>query len=430
MAWLKVKPSKLEGKIEAQPSKSYTHRALSIGLLAEGTSKVVDPLWSLDTRATLDVVQGLGAKARRGKNLCEIFGSGGKLKPRRTQMDVRNSGTTIRFMSAIASLSPKPIRLVGDRSILARPMGPLIESLSELGAGAKCEGSGGRPPVVVGGGIEGGRTRITGGISSQFISALLLASPYSRSEVEILVEEGPKSKPYIQMTLEVLELAGARVKSDSSLTEFEVPGDQRLGAIDFEVPGDYSSAAFVLGGAILTGSEVEVSNLDPEDVQGDRLILEFLEEFGADVKVRGKIVQVAGEGELEGIEADCSDTPDLVPILGVLGAAAKGWTRLTGISHLRFKEVDRLKALRAELRRMGARVKETEDGLKIHGTRQLRGGSFRSYGDHRTAMALAMGGLAARGTTFIDGAESIDVSYPKFVEDMQALGARVEVHKH
>lgn len=427
MAQLKIRPSKLEGEINAQPSKSYTHRALCVGLLARGESKISGPLQSLDTQATLDAAEILGGKLKKSEGKWQIAGTGGKLKPRGQLIDVKNSGTTLRFMSAIAALSPKPVRLTGDESILARPMGPLIGALGELGAESRCEGRKGRPPVVVGGGLAGGEAQITGAVSSQFISALLFACPYAREDVSLMVEEEPRSKPYIRMTLEVLKTAGAGVKYNSSLTEFEIPSGQVFDPIDYEVPGDFSSAAFVLGGAALTGSSVRVKGLDVRDVQGDKRILDLLEEFGAEVEVKGKTVEVTGTGALEGIEADCGDTPDLVPVLGVLGAAADGRTTLTNIPHLRFKEVDRLRALSTELKKLGARVKELPDELQISGTKQLRGGRFNSYGDHRMAMALAVAGLAAKGETVVDGAESIPVSYPNFVGDLRKLGAQLEV---
>ena len=182
-----------------------------------------------------------------------------------------------------------------------------------------------------------------------------------------------------------------------------------------------------LGAAAVTGSTVRVSNLDVRGAQGDRRIVELLKEFGADVKVREKTVEVSGTGELNGIEADCGDNPDLVPIVSVLGAVADGKTRIMNVPHLRFKETDRLRALATELRKLGARVEELPDELRFQGVKQLRGAKVSSYGDHRMAMAFAVAGLVARGQTVVDGAESIPVSYPGFVEDMRKLGAQIKV---
>jgi len=426
MTSLKVKPSKLAGEVVAPPSKSYTHRAFAVGLLAEGESRITDPLIGLDTKATIDAAEILGAKISNIRETWVVHGTGGNLKPKTDLIDAQNSGTTIRIMSAIAALSRKPIRLTGDESIKKRPMGPLIEALVKLGAKGKCEGPNGRPPVVVGGGLVGGDIEITGAVSSQFISALLIACPYAREDVTLSVAEEPRSKPYIEITLEVLDAVGAKIRRNKSFTDFKIDVRQVFSPLELRIPGDFSSAAFVLGAAALTESTVRVSNLNVRGAQGDRRIVELLREFGADVKVRGETVEVTGAG-LTGIEADCSDNPDLVPILSVLGAVADGRTRLTNIHHLRFKETDRLRALATELRKLGANVEELPDEIRLNGVRQLKGSKLQSYGDHRMAMALGVAGLVAKGETIVDGAESIPVSYPSFVEDMRKLGAQLKV---
>ena len=427
MSFLKVMPSRLAGEVKAPPSKSYTHRAFMIALLARGESKIINPLLSSDTEATIEAARALGAEITQEGDVWRVLGTGGELKPRTDLIDARNSGTTIRLMSAIAALSPKPVRLTGDESIRARPMGPLVEALAELGAKARCEGPRGRPPVVVGGGLRGGEVEITGAISSQFISALLLASPYAKEDVGITVTEKLSSKPYVELTLELLGAAGAKVKHGRDLMEFRIPCRQVFKAIDFEVPGDFSSAAFVLAVAALAGGTVRVSNLDTRSPQGDKRIVNLLREMGVDVRVKGKVVEVSGGGELESLEADCSDNPDLVPVLSVLGSLAEGRTKLMNIPHLRYKETDRLRALASELRKLGAEVEERPDELHIWGTKRLKGTELTSYGDHRMAMALTIAGLVARGETIIDGAESIPISYPGFVEDMRRLGAKIEL---
>jgi len=426
MTSLKVKPSKLAGEVVAPPSKSYTHRAFAVGLLAKGESKITNPLIGLDTKATIDATEILGAIISNVRETWVMSGTGGKLEPKNDLIDAKNSGTTIRIMSAVAALSRKPIRLTGDESIRKRPMGPLIEALVKLGAKGKCEGPDGRPPVVVGGGLAGGDVEITGAVSSQFISALLIACPYAREDVTLSVAEEPRSKPYIEVTLEVLEAAGAKIKRDKSLTDFKIGGRQIFQPLEMNIPGDFSSAAFVLGAAALTGSRVAVSNLDVKGAQGDKRIVELLKEFGADVKVHRESVEVSSTGKLAGIEADCGDNPDLVPILAVLGSVADGKTRLTNIPHLRFKETDRLRALATELRKLGADVEEMPDEIRLNGVKQLKGAKLRSYGDHRMAMALGVAGLVAKGETVVDGAESIPVSYPSFVQDMRKLGAQLK----
>jgi 3-phosphoshikimate 1-carboxyvinyltransferase len=421
---LEVRPSKVEGNITAPPSKSYTHRAFAISLLAKGKGKVEQPLLSLDTLATLEACKLLGAGIEVERETYQIKGTAGKLKPTGEVIDARNSGTTMRLMTAICSLSPKPIKLIGDESLSKRPMGPLVEALRALGVEARCEGKDGRPPVVVeGGGLQGGEVELNGGISSQFLSALLIACPYASGEVRISVEGELKSKPYVQMTLKYLEEAGAQVKRNQELTKFKIPGRQVFKPLSVRIPGDFSSAAFPLGAAALTG-KVRVGNLDPSDPQGDRRIIELLKDFGAEVRTGPDWVEVE-KGGLNGIEVDCGDNPDLVPVLAVLGSVADGTTVISNVPHLRYKETDRLAVLSRGLSKMGAKIVELEDGLKITGVRELKGARVNSYGDHRMAMAFAVAGLVAKGKTVIEGAESIPVSYPNFISHMRALGARL-----
>lgn len=425
MVSLRVKPSRLEGSVVAPPSKSYTHRALAVALLARGKSEVLNPLRSSDTEATMEAVKTFGGRLDEVEGGLRVKGTGGRLEPKSNLIHVGNSGTTLRFFSAIAALSPKPVGLTGDRSILARPMGPLVEALNQLGARARCEGPRGRPPVVVEGRLRGGEAELDAGLSSQFLSALLLACPYAEEEVELHVV-GLRSKPYVEITLEVLEEAGARVKRDKELTEFRIPGRQVFCPSKFKIPGDFSSAAFLLAAGALAGEGVRVKNLDLKTSQGDKRVVYLLREFGAEVRVSRDWVEVS-KGELEGLEVDCGDTPDLVPVLAVLGAAADGRTTLLNIPHLRYKETDRLRALRLELSKLGARVKELPGELRVEGARELRGARVSSHGDHRMAMALAVAGLAARGETVVEGAECVRISYPDFTSHLQKLGARVEL---
>ncbi len=428
MQLLKVRPSKLSGEVAAPPSKSYTHRAFVIASLAEGESVIRDPLIGLDTQATIDGVNVLGAGVTKEGNVWKVKGTAGKINPRQKFIDAKNSGTTLRILSAVAALSKGPIRLTGDQSLVKRPMGPLIDALQKLGAKGKCEGKDGRPPVVVGGKLAGGEIEITGSVSSQFISALLIAAPLAEDDVEIKITEKLRSRPYVDITLELLDAAGAKIRRDKDLMNFKIPGGQTFKPLDMDIPGDFSSAAFVLGAAAITGSSVKVSNLDAKSAQGDKRIIDFMSEFGAEVKLGSKSVEVLETCGLSGVDLDCADNPDLVPILSVLGAVADGRTFIGNVPHLRLKESDRLKVLAAGLQKMGANVTELPDGLKLAGG-ELNGASVQSHDDHRMAMAFAVAGLVAKGQTTVDGAESIPVSYPTFVEDMRKLGAKIELAK-
>jgi len=420
---LTVSPSVIEGEVEAQPSKSYTHRYFSLALLADGKSRIRNPLLSLDTKSTLRAVRFLGADVEMGSDIVEIVGTGGDLSPRGNKIDVGNSGTTLRIMSAISSLTSEKIQLTGDESILERPMGPLVDSLNDLGVSAKCQGRNGRPPVLVGGDLVGGETVITGDVSSQFVSALLIAGLCSEVGIDLEIEEDLKSKPYVEITLKTLEEAGGVVKPSSSLLSYTIPGEQSLKPIDCSVPGDFSSAAFILCAGALSPDGVTVNNLDPGDVQGDRRIIDLLKDFGASVYIEEDSVKVVGKEKISGIDADCSDNPDLVPILTVLGALAEGTTRLYNVEHLRYKEVDRLDVITRELRKLGVKIEEREDSLKVFGEGKISGGEVRSHGDHRIAMSLAIAGLYADGPVTVKNFDCVNISYPEFVEDVHSLGA-------
>jgi len=427
MASLIVSLSRLKGEISAPPSKSYTHRAFVIAALAKGKSTIRGPLLSLDTRATIEAVKKMGARIVQKGDVWEVIGTGGKVKPSSQLIDSMNSGTTMRLISAVAALSPVPIRITGDSSILKRPMGPLIHALSQLGTNARCEGKEGRPPVVIWGGLKGGEIEITGSVSSQFISALLVAGPLAEDDVIIRVGGELRSKPYVEMTVKLLELAGIKIKHDRELRKFRIEAGQVPSPIRFEVPGDFSSAAFPLGAAVLTDSNVTVKNLDMEMPQGDRRIVRLLEDFGAEIKRGKKSVTVEGCETLNGIEVDCGANPDLVPILTVLGSLADGRTIITNVPHLRFKETDRLRALAMGLNKFGAKIEERADGFSISGVSKLRGTRVSSFGDHRMAMAFTVAGLRAEGKTVIEGVECIRISYPEFVDDMRKLGAKIEL---
>ena len=427
MSRLVVEPSTVSGKVRAPPSKSYTHRAFILAAMAKGKSRIKNPLISLDTLATIDGIRSLGAKVKRHNDVWVIDGTGGKISPKKgTIIDAKNSGTTMRLLSAVAALSSNPVTITGDESLLRRPMGPLIEALRLLGAKAECRGKDGRPPVVVGGGLRAGEVTLPGGVSSQFISALLIAGTQIDGELEIKIDGELVSRPYVEITLELMKLAGADVRCTQDLRRMRIRGGTPLRPLEIEIPGDFSSAAFPLVAGAITHSRVRVENLDFGGPQGDKRVVDFLRDLGGEVEIGKNYVEI-NDGELEGTELDCKDNPDLVPPLAVAGCMAEGKTEIVNVPHLRLKESDRLHVLAAGLGKMGAKIKELSDGLRIWGVSELRGSTVDSLMDHRMAMAFAVAGLVARGRTIVEGAESIPVSYPTFVEDMRSLGARMRI---
>jgi len=413
-----VERSVVSGEVYAPPSKSYTHRAILITALGPGGT-VKRPLISADTRATIAACEAFGAKITR-KDDIEIEGVSGKPQTPEDVINVLNSGTTMRFCSAVASLTNGAV-LTGDASIRSRPNGPLLSALNDLGVNAFSVRGNGKAPLVVQGRMKGGVAKMNGSVSSQFLSALLIASPLAEGDTKIIIEGELKSRPYAEITLDMLQEAGARIEAGKQ--EFEVDGGQSYNLKSYTIPGDFSSASYPLAAAAVTGGEVEVRGVLPSR-QGDSAIVDILRRMGAEIswdQVEG-VLRIRG-GELKGVDVDASMTPDLVPTIAVLGSLAKGKTVVFNAEHVRHKETDRLHAMAIELSKMGADIKEKPDGLEIIGGR-LHGADVKGYDDHRIVMALAVAGMAA-GMTRIDTAECVDVSYPGFFQEMASMGARI-----
>ncbi|MEM2957200.1 MAG: 3-phosphoshikimate 1-carboxyvinyltransferase [Candidatus Jordarchaeaceae archaeon] len=412
----------LQGAVSAPPSKSYTHRAFIISTLAEGKSEIFEPLISRDTLASIRACEALGAVIeRRGEKVWCVSGSPSPKTPEDV-INVDNSGTTIRIMTAVSSLAPGFTVLTGDSSIRQRPMGPLIKSLGDLGVRCFSTKGDDKPPIVVeGGGIKGGKTNIPGHISSQFISALLIACPLAKNETRISFTSELKSEPYLEMTMEVLSLFKGNIKYLPNMGVV-IPPKQTYSPASVRIPGDFSSAAFILSAAAITDSDVKIHNLDMGSKQGDKKIVDILIKMGAEVELGENYVRIIGGHKLKGISFDCGNNPDLLPVLAVLGSVAEGKTDIFNAQHVRYKESDRVSAMAKELSKMGIRIDEKIDGLTIHGGK-LKGAHVETYNDHRILMALAVAALAAEGETIISGVESVDVSYPSFLEDMNFLGA-------
>ncbi|MHC1635604.1 MAG: 3-phosphoshikimate 1-carboxyvinyltransferase [Candidatus Methanospirareceae archaeon] len=421
-----VKKSRIVGRLNSPPSKSYTHRAIAIACLG-GRSEIFYPLYCEDTRATMRAAEAIGAEIYEEGERMVIEGTEGMPKTPEDVIYVANSGTTLRFFTAITSLCEGAAVLTGDASLRKRPNYPLLRSLKDLGAEAFSTKGDGTAPIVVRGKLKGGETIIDASISSQFVSALLIACPLTEKNSYIIVNN-LVSEPYIRMTLEVLKEAGVDIlfHSDAKRRYFEVGSGRRYDLRRFIVPGDFSSAAFLLAAAAITDSELLLRNLFPS-AQGDERIVEILRNMGAEIEWRKGEGEVVIKGaKLRGIEVDLHDTPDLMPIIAVLGAVAEGVTRITNVEHLRYKETDRLRVMGEELKKMGVKVKEERGGLLIKGG-ELKGAKVDSHGDHRVAMALSVAGLVAEEEMEIEGVECVNVSYPSFFEDLLHLGADIEL---
>ncbi|MFH0903695.1 MAG: 3-phosphoshikimate 1-carboxyvinyltransferase, partial [Methanobacteriota archaeon] len=326
-----------------------------------------------------------------------------------------------RIMTAIASLAEGATVLTGDSSIRSRPNTPLLNALNDLGAEAFSTRNNGMAPIVVRGTMRGGRVYIDGSISSQFISALLIASPFAKNETKVMLKGELKSRPYVNITIDMLKNAGARIIEDGQST-FTIPPQQEYNLKSYNVPGDFSSASYMMAVGVLCG-DVTIKNMYPTE-QGDSALIDILKKMGANIVWDEKKGEVrASKSELMGITVDVGKTPDLVPTLAVLGAASKGTMVIKNAEHVRYKETDRLHAMTVELKKMGVDIKEEKDRLIIRGG-TLKGAQVHSWDDHRIVMALAVAGLVAGGTT-IDTVESVSISYPGFFDDLKKIGASV-----
>lgn len=403
---MKIEPSTLEGIVKAPSSKSVTHRALICAALSGGKCKIGKALVSDDTIATAAALRVLGA-GFEGENVdgTGLFGKGGKIH-------CGESGSTLRFMLPLACLSKKECVLDGTGRLKQRPIEPLVNALNELGA--KVESSKGFVPVKTKPGLEGGECTLPGGISSQFISSLLLSLPLCGKESFVKVKGKLESKPYVDLTLGVMKEFVVEVQETEEGYGIK---PQKYVQRDYTVEGDWSSAAFwMVAGAI--GGKVKMENLK-ESRQADYAIVRILERMG--VEVKDNTVEKSG---MKGCTVDVSQCPDLVPILAVAGCFAEGKTILKNAERLRLKESDRLTAIEEELVKMGGAVEQKQDELVIHKS-NLSGATLDSHGDHRIAMALSIAACYADSPSTINGAESVSKSYPGFYNDFRKLGGKV-----
>jgi 3-phosphoshikimate 1-carboxyvinyltransferase len=415
---------RLSGEVSAPPSKAYTHRMLVAGLLSSGETQISNPLVSEDTQATLQAVEAFGAKVNLQKNYWKVEGTT-TLDAPKNPIDCRESGTTLRFMIPIAALAPNSSIFYLEASLKRRPITPLLESLKQLGVESNFQQKNESSSIQIQGrGIKGGKATIRGDISSQFISGLLFACPRAKEDSEITLTTPLESRGYVQMTKEILDKHDVKVFISEDYGQLKIPSKQVYKSYSHEVPGDFSSGAFLLAAAAITSSKVRVKNLDCDTAQGDKVIVGILEKVGSKVKMTDDYVEVEGK-QLDAIDVDAKDIPDLVPVCAVLACYSKGVSTIYNAERLRYKESDRLSSLYDELNKMGAEIVVKKDALTIRGPCVMRGKTIDPHSDHRIAMACAVAALGASGETKIQNSECVKKSYPKFFTDLRLLGADV-----
>ena len=419
-----IKPlSHINTTVGIPGSKSITHRAIIAASLADGESLLKNFLTCEDTLYTANALQEMGVKFSFEDDNLRVSGTGGRFEATASRKEIYlgNSGTSFRLLLSVVALGHGEFVMTGTPRMLTRPIGDLIAALNQIDVEASCVDRNSCPPVLIkADGIRGGKTQIAGNQSSQYVSSLLLSGPYAEKGIEIEVTGGLVSRPYVDITVDVMEQFGVGVERQE-YRYFKIPSGQRYKACEFTVQGDASSASYFWAAAAVTGGTAITKNIYPFDTrQGDIRFLEILERMGCRVEKKLDRVVVYG-GTLSGIEVDMSSMPDMVPSLAAVALFSAGTTHIRNVLHLRIKESDRLHAIALELNKLGARVEEVEDGLIIHGKGTLSGAVVDPHDDHRIAMSLGVIGLKVPGVMIQDEG-CVNKSFPLFWESWDQLG--------
>ena len=440
---VRINPRRFSGTVKIPASKSHTIRQLLIASLADGVSEIQAPLDSLDTRSCVLACRAFGAEIaeyrtidpanpnppdEKGEKLTgwKVTGNNNfknalsPLPNSRLNIDVGNSGTTLYLALAVAGLQAETVEFTGDEQIKKRSAAPLLDALA--GLGVLCESNDGCAPIRIKGPWKGGKVSLSCP-TSQYLSALLIASPLAPAGVVTEIEVPLlNEKPYIEMTLSYLRAHGISFHTEMDFSHFVIPGGSFWKAFSRAVPADFSSAAFPAAAAAITGGPVTLLGLDPKDTQGDKFFLDMLKLMGCEV--HGSPITVSREGPLRGGTFDLNETPDLLPAAAVTAAYAQGDTALVNVAHARIKETDRIAVMAEELAKLGVNCTERPDGLVVHGKGALSPLNplplINSHNDHRIVMAFAAAALGSSVPIEISGAESAAVTYPGFLDLLDA----------
>lgn len=419
---LNVKRSNVSGTVNIPGSKSHTIRSVFFAALAEGESFIKNPLLSSDAISSIDVCSAFGAEYNFEDGAYRVKGAGLNFQVPENIIDVGNSGTSLRLGLMAAGLVDGYSVFTGDYQIRRRQVGPLVEAINNLGGKAFTTRENGSAPVVVKGRAVGGFTKIDS-VTSQYLSSLLISVPLLEKDTHIEVTR-LNEVPYVEITLWWLNKFGIKY-SQNGMKEFFIPGQQRYLPFECTIPGDFSSATFFMVNAAVSGQELELTNLDMSDPQGDKMVLSILEDMGAKVTYGENSIKIKGENLL-GKTIDMNSIPDALPAMAVAACFAKGETRLVNVPQARLKETDRISVMCQELLKMGADIEELPDGLIIRES-ELKGTFVNGHDDHRVVMSLAIAGLNCSGETIISTAEAMNVTFPEFVNCIRSCGGKIEL---
>ena len=418
----KVEKSKISGEVVCPPNKSYTHRAIFLASLTGNNSKVDNVLISADTVATIEACKKFGAEIEI-KNSTIVVKNPIKFDRIVPEINAENSGTTIRIASGIASLFSEEIILTGDSSLQKRPMKPLLDALSSIGA--QCNSTDGKPPIKIKGKISGGNVTIPGNFSSQFISALLICAPLTEIGINLNIEGNLVSKPYLDATIATMRKFGVSVQTLIPYKRYNI-APQIYKPSEFTVPIDFSSLALLLSAAVLCGENFVIKGNIGNLPQGDEVFIDILEKLGVKVTIKDDKISIQSPEKLNGGRFDLSNSPDLLPPLAILSLKTSSPIEIVNVKHARLKETDRIAIVSRELVKLGIRVEEKEDGLILNKSNNLKGGSLNSENDHRLFMAFCIAGMYVGDCTITDP-ESVKVSYPNFIVEMKKIGAKISI---
>lgn len=423
-----IHPSKLNGIVQAPASKSSMQRALAAALLTKGTSTIFNPGNSNDDKAALKVIKALGALIEKGEEKLIIESKG--IKPVADEVNCGESGLGMRMFAPIIALSKKEITINGEGSLLNRPMDFFSDIFPQLNV--KVKSNHGKLPLVIQGPLKPANIEADGSLSSQFITGLLMAYAATDAKDVSIKVHNLKSKPYIDLTLDVMKQFGLKVPENKNYEEFyfdKTAYDSRLTTHDYTVEGDWSGAAFLLVAGSIAGP-ITVKGLDLTSTQADKIIIDALMSANAGIAIEAKGIKIH-PAEMTAFDFDATDCPDLFPPLVALAAYCKGETKIKGVSRLRHKESNRAVTLQEEFGKMEVGIDLKEDVMFIQGGSGVKGAKVHSHHDHRIAMACAIAALKAEGETIIEEAGAVKKSYPDFYIDLKSLGASVSLpHQH
>jgi len=421
-----LKPiSKVEGEVNLPGSKSLSNRALLLAALAKGTSRITNLLKSDDTRHMLNALKTLGVSYQLSsdKSVCVIEGNGGAFVHRKSkELFLGNAGTAMRPLCAALCLGKGRYRLTGEPRMEERPIGHLVDALRDAGAKITYEKNEGYPPLLIeADGLRGGEVEIDGAISSQFLTALLMTAPLIANDTTIRIKGELVSKPYIDVTLDIMKDFGVTVEHEDYRV-FKVKGGQNYSAVEsFMVEGDASSASYFLAAAAIKGGRVKVTGIGKKSIQGDIRFADVLEKMGAKVEWGDSYIAVS-RGELHGIDMDFNHIPDAAMTIATTALFAKGTTTLRNIYNWRVKETDRLSAMATELRKVGAEVEEGEDYLRVTPPVSLKHAAIDTYDDHRMAMCFSLLALDPVSVT-INEPECTAKTFPSYFDVLERISS-------